>query len=121
MGAPVVHFEIISKNAAQLQKFYSELFDWAIDTNNPVGYGLIDTKAEGGIPGGIGGLPPDHADYPGHLTVYVMVDDLQKTLDRAEELGGKTVMPAMEVPGAGVTLAQFTDPDGRLIGLTKST
>jgi len=119
MGAPVVHFEIVSKNAEALQKFYSELFDWKFDTNNPVGYGLVDTQADGGIPGGIG-APPDPS-YPGHLTVYVMVDDLQKYLDRAEQLGGKTVMPPMDVPGADVTLAQFTDPDGRLIGLTKST
>jgi predicted enzyme related to lactoylglutathione lyase len=122
MGAPVVHFEIISKNADQLQKFFSELFDWKIDTNNPQGYGLIDTQAEGGIPGGIGGPPPGQEDYPGHVTFYVMVDDPQKYLDRAEKLGGKTLMPPMEVPGAdGVTLAMFADPDGHLIGLTKST
>jgi hypothetical protein len=121
MGAPVVHFEIISRNAEQLQKFFSELFDWEIDTNNPFGYGLIDPKNERGIPGGIGGPPPDNPDYQGHVTFYVMVDEPQKYLDRAEQLGAKTLMPPTELPGAGVTLAMFADPEGHVIGLTKST
>jgi len=121
MGAPIVHFEIISKNPEQLQKFFSELFDWEIDTNNPFGYGMVDTKSGSGIPGGIGGPPPDNPDYAGHVTVYVMVDDPQEYLDRAEQLGGKVLMPPSEIPGSGVTVAMFADPDGHLIGLTKST
>jgi predicted enzyme related to lactoylglutathione lyase len=53
------------------------------------------------------------------ITFYVQVDDLQKYLDRAEELGGKTVMPPSEIPGTGVMLAMFTDPSGNVIGLSK--
>ena len=49
-----------------------------------------------------------------------MVDDPQATLDKVETMGGKTVMPPSEIPGAGVTIAMFTDPQGHLIGLTKS-
>ena len=66
---------------------------------------------KGGIGGGISG---DGA-YSG-VTVYVQVDDLQKFLDKAESLGGKTVMPPMEVPGV-VTLAMFSDPEGNVIGM----
>ena len=36
MGHPVVHFEVIGKDAAALATFYSELFGWEIDTNNPM-------------------------------------------------------------------------------------
>ena len=115
MGAPVVHWEIVSPNAAQLQKFYGELFDWHVDTNNPMGYGMVDTHGEGGINGGIGS---PQGGAPGHFTMYVQVDDLQKYLDRAESLGAKTIMPPMEIPG-DVTIALFADPDGRVIGLVK--
>jgi predicted enzyme related to lactoylglutathione lyase len=47
---------------------------------------------------------------------YVQVDDPAAHLARAEELGGKTVTPVMSIPGM-VTLAQFADPEGNVIGL----
>jgi predicted enzyme related to lactoylglutathione lyase len=39
MGAPVVHFEIMGGKGAELETFYSELFDWSINSNNPLKYG----------------------------------------------------------------------------------
>ena len=42
----------------------------------------------------------------------------QAYLDKAEELGGKTVMPPTEIPDI-VTLAMFSDPEGNLIGMIK--
>ena len=53
------------------------------------------------------------------MMIYVEVEDLQATLDKAESLGGKTTMPIMEIPGM-VTLAQFSDPDGNVIGIVQS-
>ena len=41
MGRPVVHFEVIGKDAATLQRYYGELFDWKIDANNPMSYGIV--------------------------------------------------------------------------------
>ena len=35
MPNPVVHFEVVSPDGEAAQKFYSELFDWKLDTNNP--------------------------------------------------------------------------------------
>jgi putative ATP-binding cassette transporter len=50
---------------------------------------------------------------------FAFLDDPAAALDRAQELGGKTVMPPTEIPGV-VTMAQFLDPAGNLIGLIKS-
>ena len=113
MGQPVTHFEVHGKDAAALNTFYGELFGWHVDSNNPMNYGLVDTH--GGERGINGGIAPDDESW---VTFYVEVDDLQAALDKAESLGGKTVMPPMDVPG-GPTLAQFTDPEGNLIGLAK--
>ncbi len=41
MGQPVVHFEIVGRNAEKLQSYYSELFGWEIDSNNPLNYGIV--------------------------------------------------------------------------------
>ena len=114
MGAAVTHFEIHGKDGAALQKFYADLFDWHVDSNNPMDYGMVDTHAGNGINGGV----TKDMNGAAFVTIYVEVDDLQVALDKAESLGGKTVMPPSDVPG-GPTLAQFTDPEGNLIGLAK--
>jgi predicted enzyme related to lactoylglutathione lyase len=115
MPNPVVHWEIVSQTKGkELQEFYASLFGWTINANNPMDYGLVDTDAGRGIPGGIG--PTTGSS---RVTIYIEVDDLQASLDKAESLGGKTLMAPEEIPGA-VTMAMFADPDGNVVGLIKS-
>jgi len=55
MGAPVVHFEIMGGRGSQLEKFYSELFGWKINSDNPMKYGVVDTGGgPGELTGGVG-------------------------------------------------------------------
>ncbi|HXG00758.1 MAG TPA: VOC family protein [Bacteroidota bacterium] len=118
MGAPVVHWEINSNNAQRLQEFYSRVFGWTIDTNNPMNYGLVNTGSTLGAHGGIGQNDPSQPVTPPPVTFYIQVSDLQTTLDRVTELGGSVVMPVTEIPNM-VTFALFRDPDGNVIGLVK--
>lgn len=115
MGKPVIHWEIGGIDARKLQDFYGKLFDWKVDTNYPMNYGMVNTGSEGGINGGIGLTGEDKRPY---VTFYIQVDDLQAYLDKAEKLGGKTVVPPTEIPNV-VTFALFTDPEGNRIGLVK--
>ena len=41
MGNAVVHFEVMAQNAATARDYFSKLFGWTIDTDNPMGYGVI--------------------------------------------------------------------------------
>jgi predicted enzyme related to lactoylglutathione lyase len=115
MANAVTWFEIVGKDSEKLSKFYGDLFGWKVDLNNPMKYGLVE-GSEGGIGGGIGQTD----DGPGHVTVYVSVDDPQKYLDKAEQLGGKTIVPVTEIPDM-VTFALFADPEGHVVGVTKSS
>jgi predicted enzyme related to lactoylglutathione lyase len=115
MGHPVVHFEVIGKHGGDLQRYYADLFGWEIDADNPLGYGLVSNA---GIAGGIASGPTP--DYPGHVTFYVQVPDVEAALARAESLGGTRLYGPDKVPGADVELGQFTDPEGHLIGVTKT-
>lgn len=112
MGAPVVHFEITGGRGSELETFYRELFGWKIDSNNPMKYGIVETDAPGGINGGVSPA----MDGKKRVSIYARVEDLEATLDRAERLGGKTVLPPTEVPG-GPKLAMFADPAGNITGL----
>ena len=115
MPNPIVHWELNADDAKKAQEFYGKLFDWHVDANNPMDYGMVDTHTEHGINGGI----HHSADAPKGVTIYVEVEDLQAYLDKAESLGGKTVMPIVVIPNM-VTMAQFSDPQGNVFGLVKS-
>jgi predicted enzyme related to lactoylglutathione lyase len=113
MPNPVVHFEIVGKDGKSLQDYYAQLFGWKIDADNPMNYGLVAAEANG-IAGGIGPVPAGE----GHVTFYVEVDDPQAYLDKAVSLGGRVIMPVTEIPNT-VTMAQFADPEGHVVGIIK--
>ena len=117
MGNPVVHFEIIGKDVEKLQTFYSRMFGWKINANNPMKYGIVDTDSGGkGIAGGIGPA----MEGPSYRTaVYAQVPSIDKALAEINASGGTTTMPKAAVPG-GPTIAMFTDPEGRMIGLVQA-
>ena len=111
MGAPVVWFEIAGRDFEALRGFYGEAFGWKVDADNPKGYGLIDTGAEGGIPGGM--FAGDDVEY---TTFYVSVPSLEASLEHAERLGAKIVQPPTAIDG-GMRTAALLDPEGHRIGL----
>jgi predicted enzyme related to lactoylglutathione lyase len=121
MGQPVVHFEIIGKDADKLRSYYSELFGWQFNTDNPMNYGIVqrdgNVTADGvGIGGGVGGGPEG---YDGHVTFYIEVPDVEASLAKAESLGGTRVMGPEKIMDS-VELGLFTDPEGHQIGVVKT-
>jgi predicted enzyme related to lactoylglutathione lyase len=45
MGQPVVHFEIMGTDMKVLHAFYSDLFGWEINADNPLDYGSSTVTA----------------------------------------------------------------------------
>jgi predicted enzyme related to lactoylglutathione lyase len=121
MGRPVVHFEIIGRDGDATRAYYAELFGWEMDADNPMKYGIVARESaqtdDGiGIGGGVAGGPEG---YGGHVTFYVQVDDVEEGLAKAESLGGARVFGPEEIM-PGLILGQFTDPEGRMIGLVNT-
>ncbi len=107
MPHPIIWFEVIGQDSNALSKFYGDLFGWRIDPG-PEGYFMATT--DGDQPSG--GIGADPSGGTGHVTFYAAADDLQGMLDKAERLGGKTVMPPTE-PMEGTRVALFSDPGRR--------
>lgn len=121
MGRPVVHFEILGDNTELLHSFYSELFEWNINADNPMKYGIVEREenlnADGiGIGGGVAGMPGS----PGHVTFYVEVPDVARALAMVGRLGG-SVMMGPETVMDGVEIGLFADPEGHVVGVIKAT
>ena len=121
MGQPVVHFEVIGKDGEALQRYYSDLFGWKIDGDNPMNYGMVaregNVNSDGvGIGGGVGGGPEG---YEGHVTFYIEVPDVEAALAKAESLGGTRVMGPETIMDQ-VELGHFKDPEGHTIGVVRT-
>jgi predicted enzyme related to lactoylglutathione lyase len=113
MGNRIAYFEVGAQDHETLVSFYRDLFGWRLE-DAADGYAMIDTRA-GGINGGIG----RSSDGSPWVSFYAAAEDPQAVLDRAQSLGGTTVVPVTEVPGV-VTFAMFNDPDGNLVGVIRA-
>ncbi|MFI5695175.1 VOC family protein [Kribbella sp. NPDC051586] len=119
MPNPAVHFEITGTDPARLHAYYADLFGWTFQLGDTVSeqvsepgqYGFVDASIAG-LNGGVGGGPSLQAK----VLFYVGVDDVGAALEQAEALGGQRVFGPDGVPGK-LVVAQFTDPEGNLIGL----
>jgi predicted enzyme related to lactoylglutathione lyase len=117
MGLPVVHFEMMSKDPAEVSDFYARIFGWKVQHRPELNYRIVETGNKMGINGGIF-KPVREGPWPGNQIFYVAVDDLGKYNRRIERAGGKIHVEEQEIPGMG-WLSLFTDPEGRMNGLFK--
>jgi predicted enzyme related to lactoylglutathione lyase len=116
MANPVLQFQILSKSPDETANFYSALFGWTIDANNPLGYRKIDTGSSQGIQGGIWPAPPQ---APNFVQLFVGVDDLKVEVQKAEGLGAKIIIPPTILP-EGDEMAVMLDPQGMSFALWRA-
>ena len=102
----IIHFEIPADDIEKLSKFYSELFGWKIEkTPGPIDYWMIQTvqtyEKELPIrPSVNGGMVK--RQNPQHKPVnYIAVESVDDYSKKIEALGGKIIVPKMEVSGIG--------------------
>jgi predicted enzyme related to lactoylglutathione lyase len=112
MGQPVVHFEIGCRDSVKASDFFASLFGWNMQAMGSVA--MINTGAQSGIQGHVTTLGHEPHRY---TIFYVQVDNVQAYLDKAGTLGGKTLVPPVEIPTG--TFAWLEDLDGNTIGLWK--
>ncbi len=108
--------ELTTTDPEAAARFYGDLFGWAV-ASMPMQDGeyrvvKVGDDAVGGImavPSGAGPMPPSWGSY-------VTVADVDATLARCAALGGKTLVPAMDVPGVG-RMAVLQDPQGAALSV----
>ena len=83
-------------------------------------YEMIDGKqaADFGINAGIYQIEPG-GDQPG-IRIYANVDSAEAYMAKVEGLGAKVIVPPMELPGAGIKIGLFADPEGNVVGVIET-
>jgi predicted enzyme related to lactoylglutathione lyase len=113
MSNPVMQFQILSKEPDATANFYSQMFGWEVDANNPLGYRRIDAGSKQGIQGGIWPAPPQ---APNFVQLFIVVEDVAAAVKKGEKLGAKLLIPPTKLP-EGDEMAVLHDPQGMSFGL----
>jgi predicted enzyme related to lactoylglutathione lyase len=109
-----MHFELIAKNTKKLKDFYGKLFGWRAEDYPGMDYAMLHADPKRGINGGVGS---DATGLPAGMGMYVQVDDVERFLAQARNLGAtKVLQEPYDIPNVG-RFAVFTDPEGNRIGL----
>jgi predicted enzyme related to lactoylglutathione lyase len=116
-----VHFEIPAENVEKLKEFYSDLFGWKIEKmpGEMEYWGIqtvpVDEKGMPMRPGVNGGMMKK--EKPENKPInYISVESVDEYSKKVVKLGGKIIVPKMEIPGMG-WWALASDPEGNQIGL----
>ncbi|MDE1950271.1 MAG: VOC family protein [Burkholderiales bacterium] len=108
--------ELHTSDPAAAASFYGQLFGWTIkDMGAEMGGYRVVTVGEAAI-GGITAMPPGAPPMPPHWGSYVTVANVEQVLSRCAELGGKTLVPPMDIPNVG-RMAVLQDPQGAVISV----
>jgi len=111
---PVVHFEIPADIPERARYFYTKLFGWKIERmDGELDYYIVSAKqGKNGIDGGL--MKRKHPQQP--FTNYILVEDIEDTLEKVKRFGGTVVLEKMPISGMG-WIAAFKDTENNLLGL----
>jgi predicted enzyme related to lactoylglutathione lyase len=116
MANPFAHIELTTSDLGAAKKFYKKLFDWKL-TDMPMGEGGgVYTMIAAGKPPGGGMQAQPMPGAPVTWLPYVEVDDVKKSLAKAEKGGAKVIMPMMDIGKNGI-IGIFVDPAGAMLGV----
>jgi hypothetical protein len=108
--------ELMTTDPAGAKQFYSKLFGWSMkDMSMPDGTYTTAQVGETAVVG-IMSVPPQAAGMPPSWGTYVTVTDVDATLLEVVRLGGKVLMPPIQVPNVG-RMAVIQDPQGAALSI----
>ncbi len=123
--SPVVHFEMPAKDKKRVSDFYSKAFGWNMmqlgsDMDNYVMAQTTETgenmmpKTPGSINGGFFDYKDDDFNRAPHLVISV--DNLDESIEKVKEAGGKIKGEKMDIPGVGMYVS-FRDSEDNVVGM----
>lgn len=110
MANHICHFEIGCRDRDKTAAFYSQMFDWTLE---PMGPAAMMLRTGGDVGGHVNALGHEPHNY---TIFYIMVDDCEAALQKAESLGGTRLIGPQALPN-NTYFGWFADPEGNTIGV----
>ncbi|WP_242467537.1 VOC family protein [Thiocapsa imhoffii] len=108
--------DLATNAPAAAKGFYGEILGWSaadVETQYEVPYSLL--LRDGQRAAALYEMAPEQGAFP-YWAAYVRVTDIEASVRRATELGGRLVMPAVELMDLA-RMAYVQDPTGAVLGL----
>jgi predicted enzyme related to lactoylglutathione lyase len=111
-------FEVPVKDLDRATKFYENVFDVKLTTEEMGAMTMAMFPFEQGVPGAAGALVKAESYEPSHAgtVVYFSVGDIDETLRRINAGGGRTLMPKTAIGQYGF-IAQYEDTEGNRLAI----
>ena len=108
--------DLTVENAPALRDFYTAVVGWSVEEASMGDYSdYVMKDANGKAVGGVCHARETNADLPPQWLVYVVVENLEKSLDETMKRGGDVVAPPRGLMGG--KMAVVKDPAGAVIAL----
>jgi len=122
MANPVTWFEIPVDDMTRARRFYEHVLRVELEVQDFGNLLMAWFPAEHGAPGATGSLVKGDSYIPSHSgsMVYFSVDDIDATLARVGEAGGRTVSARMGIGEYGF-VGHFEDTEGNRVALHSMT
>lgn len=112
MHGHFVWHDLITTDIPSAVEFYKKVVGWSTQPFDPEGKYLMWTGKHGAV-GGVGSVPEGVSPY---WRVYIGTDDIDATIAKAQQLGGKVTTSVTDIPNVG-KWAALQDPQGNEFGL----
>jgi len=103
--------ELATTDVEGAKQFYTALLGWTTEQAPVEGMSYTLAKAGAERVAGIMSNQCSGGELRPQWGVYITVDDVDATARKAEELGGKVLMPPTDIPNVG-RFAALMDPQG---------
>jgi len=108
-----IWYELITPDPDGAKEFYDAVMGWDVGPPSDDDMAYREIRTGGGHAGGMMQLSDEMASHGARPTWlgYIGVDDVDQSVASIEQGGGKTLMPAFDIPNVG-RIALVADPQG---------
>lgn len=99
------YFEIVTPDVEAACRHYGAAYGWSFEATGPeMGNSFIASMPNGSI---CGIRAPMHEEEKPIVRTYLRVENLEKAVEEAAELGAEIALERMEIPGHGTIAIYF--------------
>jgi hypothetical protein len=109
---------LATRDAKKAGEFYAQVFGWEGQVQQMGGTDYTTFYNQGNMNAGMIQMTAEWGDVPPHWMVYLTVEDCDASVQKAESLGAKILMPPTDIPQVG-RFAVLQDPQGAAFSIIK--